>query len=633
MKKLYLLFAFLTAALSMSAATRVLYSQNFESAAAVPADWKSLSLQNCITIASDPSGKYINFAPGAANDRSFYNFWGADITTGKTAYKVAFDFNPAAWGTNHVTTELAVFSGEEKMFQNNGNIAVADNQVLFDIKEATGNTAAAAGIKAFKGYDDDAQTLSLNNTWYTVTLDVNVEARTVDYDIWDMSAQESVYKGTYTVPEGVSMQATGIFFLGTRYQSFTNFDNIVVSEEVDQDVANKPTVALTGINLKQRVYSITTTTTDEEIHATFNGADITGDIIDGVWSNNPNYDPDSEELATGDFPGGTLVVWTTMGDAKSEDVTMDVDASIIPSPAATATIVNVSEGYGKTFKLYADGNSLPIPATVAFTVNGQTVSNNGTYDVTAQGAITVVSQAFGYGATTTTIENNVEYETKLFVDWQNMTNDEVLALPNMTAANWADTNLSHWLGHFMAENYEGAVNKPKNQYTADGPMLAASVAVREDQSGYEDIAPLKFNSYNSKADNLKMCILFDEGVVYATTTGGNNYTVAIDPQYVSNDAAKPNFAVLTITNSYDRADKQATCHSTTVITTDQTYSLYRFDTAINSVKIMTFKGFASGIQGVSDNSSATSKQPLVKRIGKNGQILIGDYNIMGQRVK
>lgn len=660
MKKFYLLLALVCATLTASATTKTLYSQNFELSTSTPADWKSLSLQAKVTVKSDGSGNYINFAPGDANDRSFYNFWGADVVAASATYRVSFDFNPAKWGGDHLTSELAVCSGEETMYRVNANLA-ADAATLFDLKQQStdddGETALKAtqsGAVPFIVNNDATARYKLDNKWYNVALDIDTQARTVEYTVTDLNEQDAVITGSYTVPEGISMAATGIFYLSTRYRGDTNFDNIAITEETDGDFANKPTVALVGINNHQRVYAITAVSDDEEIHATFNGEDVTGNILDGNWSNNANYDPDFEGIVTDECPAGTLVVWTTMGTATSEQVSLEVSSDIIPTPAATATIANVQEGYAKTFKLFADGTTLPVPATVAFTVDGQTVYNNGTFDVTAQGAIEVVAQALGYGPTTTTIENNTEYTTAATYDYQKMTWDELQALPSVTAGEWDDANTSHWLGHYLPANYEGADNKPTFQLTESDKLPVVKVAKNAAGDAYENVEPftIKYNGNKEVDTDPNVCLLRDEGLVYATTKY-NNLILNINPKWTSADVTKPNFAVLTLTGSYDRFDKQSmispglddagnpiwednsknNCHRTEVIATDaKDYNLYRFDTAINCVKIMTYVGFdPTAIAGVAEAANATAAAPV--KYVKNGQIFIGNYNALGQQVK
>ena len=74
---------------------------------------------------------------------------------------------------------------------------------------------------------------------------------------------------------------------------------------------------------------------------------------------------------------------------------------------------------------------------------------------------------------------------------------------------------------------------------------------------------------------------------------------------MTDDAAKPNFIEIKLTNNYDRYDKGPGRHFTDIRKTDDTtYSLYRFDTAIHSARIFAYKGFkpATGIaiQNVND---------------------------------
>ena len=65
-------------ALTANAGTKVLYSQDFETAIdAAAAGWASPNVPGGLSIGSDEYGKFFQFSPGNTNDRAAHLLWGA----------------------------------------------------------------------------------------------------------------------------------------------------------------------------------------------------------------------------------------------------------------------------------------------------------------------------------------------------------------------------------------------------------------------------------------------------------------------------------------------------------------------------------------------------------------------------
>ena len=81
MRKFYLMFLALFAmALTANAGTKVLYSQDFETAIdAAAAGWASPNVPGGLSIGSDEYGKFFQFSPGNTNDRSAHLLWGESL--------------------------------------------------------------------------------------------------------------------------------------------------------------------------------------------------------------------------------------------------------------------------------------------------------------------------------------------------------------------------------------------------------------------------------------------------------------------------------------------------------------------------------------------------------------------------
>lgn len=447
MRNLYLsLLVFLACALNANASTKILVNQNFESATSVPDGWGSLSMAATLAIGGDDYGKYLSFSP-TGNDRSCQFIWGSVLNNdAPTEYTVEFSICANKWGTNHTTNEYTIFTDPDAATtltkKGNGNYRSSSyGEWIFDLTQLATNSAAASGDQIFCLNGDSTNTIALSSgTWYVVTIKVNTEAKSADYAITSTTGEE-VASGSYTFT-GDNVYATGLYFLGARYYPVQYFDDIKVSYESDEEIANNPVVALTGINNQQRVYSITFVD-GETLHYQF-GSQEEQEVMyadcDGVftWSNNPNYNPDHEGPLEDQCDAGTLTVWTTNGDATSEKIEVEVSNTIVTLPAATATISAVEEGYTKTYTVTADNSTVDLQPTLtiqaSFTAEDGTVTNwtdlasGSKVTVPSKGTLTLTTQAYGYGETTTTVENNIEYAQSKDYNIAHWTEEEITAL-------------------------------------------------------------------------------------------------------------------------------------------------------------------------------------------------------------
>ena len=347
MKNVYYLFLVLIGLLcSLStSAKKVLYSQNFETATSVAeTGWTSPSAAAGLSIGSDEKGKFLRFVP-SGNDRSAHLFWDAaliknELSADFTSYQITFGFSFNKFGNNHMTSEIAVMSEESIAKKKaNANYRTNNNGALFDLTQLsnTGRTASASGDQDFAINGDSTNYKALTaGVYYTVTLNIDTLARTVQYTIKPATSDDPIASDIYTVPEGIDMTATGLYVLGGRYTPDIMFDEIEVS--VDKTAANTPTVTLTGINNAQRVYTVKFQE-DEILHLDFNGTtkDVNYSDVDNgtyTWSNNPNYDPNNTDKAVTDAcESGTLKAWTTLDNLKSDEVVTEVTNNVIALPA------------------------------------------------------------------------------------------------------------------------------------------------------------------------------------------------------------------------------------------------------------------------------------------------------------
>ena len=179
------------------------------------------------------------------------------------------------------------------------------------------------------------------------------------------------------------------------------------------------------------------------------------------------------------------------------------------------------------------------------------------------------------------------------------------------------------------ENAKWNVLCPNDVYTCALPLIPS-----------EENAAL----YKVFNDHYAWCIMPFEGLVYydvSTKVDGDcavrsNYlNMHLDPKYTSVDASKPNFFIVNKTGGYNRPDK-GDCTSSEVVVAGETFKLYRYDTAISSVKVMTYKGFNPGTGISSVNDSKTAAPAVKKVVTKNGVLIVnGDkvFSATGARMK
>lgn len=484
MKKLFLTLAATALCTTAFAGQRILYQQNFDQTSdAAATGWTYGG--SSMSIASDDWGKFLELSQGQSNGRSAKLTWGAEIfqdadgnsllTDGK--YTVTYDFSIAQNSNNQYNSGFTVFTNhtpkdnEPYCTPFTASAKGPWDNFLIDIVQA--NDAADADMivsvnppTEFTGLSEDGKTALYNinktetytlstSTWYTVTLNVDVNTRTVEYDIVDLSGNP-LTSGTRIVPEtdvngeAISMLAEGLFIMVARYQTIIDVDNIKVMIETDYEYANTPGVALTRlgktaediVDLNLRAYTCTFYDF-ETLHV--KGTDgkefeVSYDDCDGAYV---------YETTT----SGTLEVWTTCGNAKSEVVTETVECVPVVLPAAEATISSVSDGYVKTYTLSVSNKEVPLQPTIFIDyefvgksgekINGKEAASGEKINVTEEGVLTITTSAFGYESKTVEVKNNIEFAKKQEWDFARMSDEEIAAAGFTT---WNELNSSSQSG-------------------------------------------------------------------------------------------------------------------------------------------------------------------------------------------
>ena len=425
MKKFYLLLMAVVFTLAANAGTKNLLKMDFESGTPTSLGWTSPNNAAGMTITGDEYGNYFQFTSGSnSGGRSCYKLWGADIFTDQLAggtYHIEFEWANTVHSATHYGTEIALFSGT-KPGANNAQIA-SNAATLFSISEAADNH------DLFFINGDATNTFSVDQGWFAVLLDVNVNTRTIEWRIVDqLTRQETKASGTRTFDEGTDMLISGLNINCARGAATIQLDNLKVQIITDYDIANVPSVALTGVNNEERTYSIEFQE-EEVLHV--KGTDGTetevtyGDTEGGVYKYTTTT-------------SGTLEVWTTSGTATSDKVSVAVECVKIQLPQATVAITNAQAGYAKEYTISVSNESVPTKPTLY--VSYEYKDENGTIVKSAEdkfsgekvavdgkGTLTVTVVAMGFEKSVMSVTNDTEFEVKNVIDFQHMTVDELTA--------------------------------------------------------------------------------------------------------------------------------------------------------------------------------------------------------------
>ena len=448
--------------LSTFASTRVLYMQNFETAPdAASTGWTYGGTS--LSIGSDEWGKFLELNQGSANGRSGQVTWGQEIfmegdksLIGEDGiYTLKFDFCIEAPSDNQYNSCFTVFTNhkglENQPYRNPWNPAGYWQNYLFDMSQVDkeglqfvidGGTIETPGEDGTTTYAIDYSDPSTieQGAWYTVSLEVNTIDRTVDYSVVSITGNE-LKSGTLEVPaanyngEEISMFAEGLFVMVARRNAIYDIDNILVSVETDYDYANPPTIALTRLgktaddleNLALRAYTISFLE-GETLHIL--GPDGKTEVVEFDDTENGNY---VYETTT----SGKLQAWTTVGETQSTVVETTVNCEPVVLPAVNATVSAVSEGYGKTYTLTVDNANVELRPNIFISYevldeNGAVVdskedqASGAKVTLAGKGALKLTSAAFGYESTTTTVQNDLQFEVKKVYDFARMSKEEIV---------------------------------------------------------------------------------------------------------------------------------------------------------------------------------------------------------------
>jgi hypothetical protein len=514
----------------------------------------------------------------------------------------------------------------------------------------------------------------LVGTEYTIRVDVNKEGTEAKSSI--IAADGTVaWEGTKDI-SFLSDSRMGTLWFNTSGACTYKFDDVKLSTLADGPFASEPAVELLACIDTERDYYVKYEE-GNALHWILPGEETEAEgspvyFSDGKMGRNFEEDPD---LAGGAwiiecFQSGILKCWTTREEDESkvsDVVETEVVCETIYMPKPSAYISNVAAGFGKTYTLTCDNSeTLLRPAvTIHYVLKdaaGSTLAEGNklageTVEFTAAGSLDLYAfdnshPTEWYGRSETeTIQNDVEYVLAASNDYQ--WSKEVCdgTVEGFTRVEIVDNgNKSHW-DRIYSTQYYG--------YDADGNIICSDGTWSADKSeedvvywkrgfGFFDKSVIgtddcKWNVQvpddiytgflpivpdESDAWELTAWSIFPlEGIVYyhvsanvgKNAKGESGYVpMHIQENYISDNADKPNFYVVHYRAGYDRPDK-GDSNFTEVVVAGETYYLYRYDRAINSVEVYTYKGFVAAIEAIENDAPAQQAAPI--------------FNLRGERVE
>lgn len=541
------------------------------------------------------------------------------------------------------------------------------------------------GKKDWDQTTEETLTLSSQAT-YKFAVVINTVDNTATYTISDAEGNPlKTGVHNYTCEE----DRAGIFVFGMNGTSTHQLSNIGLSYEAEGPFAQEPSVDLLAAIGQQRAYYVTFPE-GHVLHWTQLGdAEGLGGTAyaDGEECSVAYGDAtDTREMETSGEGGskiifcnksGQLKVWTTLEDDetnKSNEVVNEVVCEQITMPTPSASIVNVEEGYKKVYQIVADNSETLMKPTVTIhykkTVDGQveegkvltgetiTLEGKGSLELYSYDGTHPVEMPWYAPSEKVTVENDVEYVVadKKNYAWSKEECDA--AKTGFTVTEIVDNaNKSHWDRAYSTQMYGYDANGNATACTeADAANYVSTkkghgfydmasigtndakwnVQVPEDATtAFAPLAPTADFIANSKYVASAWSIFPLEGIVYYNTAV-TNATLSLDAKYTSDDANKPNFYIVHTRGGYDRPDK-GDCNKTTVCVAGENFNLFRYDTALCDVKVMTYKGFVPGVSGIKNvNTAETSASAVKKVVTKNGVVIVKDgktFSVAGAQLK
>ena len=395
-----------------------LYKQNYQEATdasswsssdagALPLNLRTVSENKYIEAGRATNSRYVYTDFFTNNTAIASTFYGA-----YTSYKLSFDI--ILYGGARQPSDFAVMANGHVMpntagknyLQTAGDWNTHTNPYLFYLKNAVPDGGSTDDDVKQTFYINETSTsvrMPSDGTWCTVVLEVTESS--VDYSIKNKSTSAVLQSGSYTIPDGHSCFAQGIFsFLHKNSGSGANqqggdmcIDNILITTEVTGEAVTSPSIAVAYAGANRTVTitpGVSSASNPVTTYYTTDGSDPTS--LSAVYSSPLDIAADCTVKA----------ISISSTSVSSAIVSQAVTVGKLPLNAPTIAITGfvLNDGvYNATYSFTSDQSGVEGSPTASLTYSfaGADAVAGTSYTPSATGTLRVTASADGYTSTYT----------------------------------------------------------------------------------------------------------------------------------------------------------------------------------------------------------------------------------------
>ncbi len=428
---------------------------------------------------------------------------------------------------------------------------IANFQNTINILDKT--IACAPCNKSTRGKETSIDALNTSSLWYKFTMTGSKEdgvkltvapANGGDAVIDNVNVSEN-----NVTPTKIALQVSSLGCYA--------IDELKLTYLTNEAIANIPAIELTKVSGNDRIYT-----------ATIGDGETLHYIVPG-GEEQTSTAAETQITVTQD---GELVIWTTNGEATSEQVKLDVTTGSVSLADIKLSLTNITAGYGKTFSVSIDNSGVLLKPTATITYDfvpsgeGSAITGaavTGPIEATEGGTYTFTASAEGYASTTYTFEN---------VEMEQLNSVDVTTLdPTTVTSNWVKYD-------------EQKVVGSNNQWAGKGFAEARDAYwynFASETASETDILEGLTVEFNETGKTLQ--IFTGLGAMYPVHVLGTDGVEASSPAITTGTIgiADPEgkYALITYHPGY------GTAVSTLVLTGDETWAMNRFDKAITKYEV------------------------------------------------
>ena len=368
------------------AATKTLYSQNFDSEASIPADWTQAN--GTLSLEVDGTNKWLRETTAGSGSRLAW-YKGSlikDAIGDNTSYVLEFDANIKE-GTNKTNYSQGVWVLGKDLANSWGTPSAP----IIGVRKGSNETT-------YTVYANSAATESkvnlVSNTWYHYVCAYDQSTKKLTFSILSLDKSEKLFSETVF---DYDYETGGVFasiaFQGGRGSGYTEIDNILLTTEIVGDVANDPSIVETAVKGDDREYSIS-----------FGEGETLHYSLPGGTEQTATVSPVVVTVSA----AGSLTAYTTCGTATSATVSETVTHGAITLNAPTYTLGFTANGvtYHPVYSFASNQSDIENAPTakISYVLNSDASKDGNSCTPNTTGTLTITASADGYTSASTVVK-------------------------------------------------------------------------------------------------------------------------------------------------------------------------------------------------------------------------------------